>query len=88
MRSFLLQRGFILPVTVTGVVPIVITLATGAWRAVSIATVVPGALLYGAGLAMLVATTGLFHRHHGSLAPWNPPKELVVVGRTGTAATR
>jgi protein-S-isoprenylcysteine O-methyltransferase Ste14 len=80
MRSFLFRRGFILPVTVTGVIPLAVTLATGAWRAAVLASVLPGALLYATGLSMLVVTTGLFARHHGSLAPWNPPTEMVLVG--------
>jgi hypothetical protein len=61
-------------------VPIVITVATAAWRNASAFTIVPGALLYIAGLSLLVVTTGLFSKHDGSLAPWNPPKQLVVVG--------
>ena len=80
MRSFLFKRGFILPVMVTGVIPIVLTLATGAWRAAVLASILPGTLLYIAGLALLIITTGLFARHHGSLAPWNPPSEMVLVG--------
>jgi protein-S-isoprenylcysteine O-methyltransferase Ste14 len=40
-----------------------------------------GGLLYAAGLTMLLLTTRLFARHHGSLAPWNPPTEIVVVGQ-------
>jgi protein-S-isoprenylcysteine O-methyltransferase Ste14 len=80
VRSFLFERGFILPVTVTGLVPIAIAVATEAWRGVVVASAVPGAALYLVGLSMLVVTTGLFARHHGSLAPWNPPSEMVVVG--------
>src|SRR5260221_8538838 len=80
MRSFLFTRGFILPVMVSGVVPIAITVATSAWRGAVVASIVPGALAYLAGLSLLVQTTGLFARHHGSLAPWNPPTEMVVVG--------
>ena len=81
MRRFLFKRGFILPVTVTGLFPIAIALATGGVagrrRPASVAL---GALFYLAGLSMLVLTTGLFARHHGSLAPWNPPTEMVLVG--------
>ena len=80
VRSFLFRRGFILPVTVTGVIPLAITLATGAWRGAFLASILAGAPLYAAGLSMLILTTGLFDRHHGSLAPWNPPTELVVTG--------
>jgi protein-S-isoprenylcysteine O-methyltransferase Ste14 len=80
MRSFLFKRGFILPVTVTGIVPLAITLATGAWRQLTITSLIPGALLWAAGLTLLGFTTNLFARHDGSLAPWNPPRQLVVVG--------
>jgi protein-S-isoprenylcysteine O-methyltransferase Ste14 len=80
MRSFLLTRGFILPVTVTGVVPVGLVFATRAWERVEWPFAVGGALLYLAGLTMLVLTTRLFDAHHGSLAPWNPPTELVVMG--------
>jgi protein-S-isoprenylcysteine O-methyltransferase Ste14 len=80
VRSFLFKRGFILPVTVTGLIPVAIAIATEAWRSAVVASVVLGAVFYLAGLFMLVATTSLFARHHGSLAPWNPPTEMVVVG--------
>jgi protein-S-isoprenylcysteine O-methyltransferase Ste14 len=80
MRSFLFKRGFILPVTVTGLIPLALIVATKAWRGLEPGFVVPGALLYLAGLTMLVFTTRLFASHHGSLAPWNPPTEIVVVG--------
>jgi protein-S-isoprenylcysteine O-methyltransferase Ste14 len=80
MYSFLFKRGFILPVTVTGVVPLTLVLTTGAWRELHPAWLIPGALLYLVGMSLLVVTTGLFARHHGSLAPWNPPTEMVVVG--------
>jgi protein-S-isoprenylcysteine O-methyltransferase Ste14 len=80
VRSFLFERGFILPVTVTGVVPAGIVFATTAWRHTDVVWLGGGALLYGFGLFMLALTTGLFAVHHGSLAPWNPPTELVVVG--------
>jgi protein-S-isoprenylcysteine O-methyltransferase Ste14 len=78
--SFLFKRGFILPVTVTGLVPLVIIFATGAWTKTAGASLVGGVCLVGSGLAMLVSTTQLFARSHGSLAPWNPPTELVASG--------
>ena len=77
---FLFKRGFILPVTVTGLVPLAIILSTRAWRTATVLSVAGGALFYLAGLALLVSTTSLFARHHGSLAPWNPPTELVATG--------
>jgi protein-S-isoprenylcysteine O-methyltransferase Ste14 len=76
----LCTRGFILPVTVTGLVPLLLTLATAAWTRATAPALVAGALLVVAGLVMLVATTQLFARGHGSLAPWNPPTALVVAG--------
>jgi protein-S-isoprenylcysteine O-methyltransferase Ste14 len=78
--SFLCKRGFILPVTVTGLVPLILTLATAAWTRATAPALVAGAMLVVAGLVMLVATTQLFARGHGSLAPWNPPTALVVAG--------
>jgi protein-S-isoprenylcysteine O-methyltransferase Ste14 len=80
MRGFLFRRGFILPVVVAGVAPIAIVLATSAWRTLAPLWLVPGALLAFGGLTMLALTTTLFAQHHGSLAPWNPPTELVLVG--------
>jgi protein-S-isoprenylcysteine O-methyltransferase Ste14 len=80
MRSFLFGRGFILPVTVTGLVPLAIAIASRAWQGAVVASAVAGGAFYLAGISMLVVTTGLFARHHGSLAPWNPPTEMVVVG--------
>lgn len=43
-------------------------------------SIVPGAALCIAGVSLLIVTTRSFARHNGSLAPWNPPKQLVVVG--------
>ena len=80
MYSFLFKRGFVLPVTVTGLVPLFIVLASAAWTKTAAASLVGGAGLVGFGLAMLVSTTQLFARNHGSLAPWNPPTELVASG--------
>jgi protein-S-isoprenylcysteine O-methyltransferase Ste14 len=80
MRSFLFTRGFILPVTVTGIVPLALITATRAWLGLQPSYVAAGLLFYIAGLTMLVLTTRLFASHHGSLAPWNPPTEIVVVG--------
>jgi protein-S-isoprenylcysteine O-methyltransferase Ste14 len=80
MRSFLFERGFILPVTVTGLVPLVLIAVTRAWLGLAPLSAPTGAVLYLVGLSMLVSTTRLFARHRGSLAPWNPPKEMVVIG--------
>jgi len=80
VRSFLLQRGFILPVTVTGLIPLCIAVATRAWRDASLSSLLLGSLFSLASLWLLLLTTGLFTKHHGSLAPWNPPTQMVVVG--------
>jgi protein-S-isoprenylcysteine O-methyltransferase Ste14 len=80
MRTFLFKRGFILPVTVTGIVPLALVLVLQAWRNLELPYAVAGGLLYACGLTMLVLTTRMFAEHHGSLAPWNPPKEMVVEG--------
>jgi len=42
--------------------------------------VFPDAAMMASGLSLLLVTTQLFARHDGSLAPWNPPKHLVVIG--------
>lgn len=80
MKSFLFQRGFILPVTVTGVVPLVIFGLGGVSQDLIWPLVFAGILLFILGISMLVWTTQLFANHDGSLAPWNPPTELVLVG--------
>jgi protein-S-isoprenylcysteine O-methyltransferase Ste14 len=80
MRSFLLRRGFILPVTVTGIVPIALIFTLKLWRTVELPYALAGALLYAGGLTLLIRTASLFAQHHGSLAPWNPPTEMVVAG--------
>jgi protein-S-isoprenylcysteine O-methyltransferase Ste14 len=47
----------------------------------SIATSVAGALLIGLGIALAVHCILLFVRHgHGTLAPWDPTRELVGAG--------
>ena len=33
-----------------------------------------------AGLALLIQTNKLFHKAKGTLAPWDPPKKLVILG--------
>ncbi len=80
MIKLLFRRGFILPVTVTGVVPCLIALGTDAQRGIQLGTGVGGALVFLLGLLLLLSTTTLFHMHGGSLAPWNPPRALVISG--------
>ncbi len=75
-----------LPFVATVVVPAIILAAgggsardlSGAARA---ATIVVGALLICAGLALFVSTVRLFATEgRGTLAPWDPPERLVVRG--------
>ncbi len=43
--------------------------------------IVGAAILLGVGLTLFVTTVALFARiGQGTLAPWNPPQRLVVVG--------
>jgi len=47
----------------------------------SIATTIAGALLMGLGIALAIHCILLFVRHgHGTLAPWDPTRELVGTG--------
>jgi|SRR3954466_12208600 len=80
MREFLLTRGFILPVVVTGVVPTILVILSRGWSRATVTSWLAGVPVYAAGIGMLGWTTGLFDRHDGSLAPWNPPTELVIEG--------
>jgi protein-S-isoprenylcysteine O-methyltransferase Ste14 len=68
----------LLPVMATIVVPALILWGTEAqvgWGAL------PGAMLIGAGLLLVVRTVALFARvGEGTLAPWDPTARLVVVG--------
>jgi protein-S-isoprenylcysteine O-methyltransferase Ste14 len=80
VHSFFFQRGFILPVTVTGIIPLCIVIATKAWRDASLPALLVGSLFSLVGLWLFILTAGLFAKHHGSLAPWNPPAQMVVVG--------
>jgi protein-S-isoprenylcysteine O-methyltransferase Ste14 len=78
----------LLPFTVTVVVPAWLVRGAGGvrpgwrfaepWRALAIAA---GIALIAAGLAMLARTIALFAtRGRGTLAPWDPPRRLVVAG--------
>ncbi len=80
MRKFLFRRGFILPVTVAGLIPLAITLLTGAHRDIRLPSALGGALVFAFGLALLLSTTNLFQLQGGSLAPWNPPRTMVISG--------
>jgi protein-S-isoprenylcysteine O-methyltransferase Ste14 len=76
----------ILPVTMTILVPAwilrgqdpppTLPATAGAWRLALL-----GVAILGVGLALAGASVGLFARHgRGTLAPWDPPRRLVVRG--------
>jgi protein-S-isoprenylcysteine O-methyltransferase Ste14 len=77
----------LLPGVSAGVVPAVILLLggvdvgwglDGAWQALPVAA---GVALIGAGLLLMYRTISLFAREgDGTLAPWDPPRKLVVRG--------
>jgi len=75
-----------LPFVATVVVPAIILAAGGGWSwgldgGARAATVGLGALLSAAGLGLFVSTVRLFATEgRGTLAPWDPPQELVVRG--------
>ena len=79
---------FLLPFTVTVLVPAWLVRSAGGarlgWRlpgAGRAIVVAAGALLVLGGLAMLARTIALFAtRGRGTLAPWDPPRRLVVTG--------
>jgi protein-S-isoprenylcysteine O-methyltransferase Ste14 len=80
LREFLFRRGFVLPVTVTGVIPLGIVCSSQAWRGVTPVALAAGAGCWLSGLMLIIRTTDLFARHGGALAPWNPPKKMVSGG--------
>jgi protein-S-isoprenylcysteine O-methyltransferase Ste14 len=75
-----------LPFVATVVIPALILASGGGWSwdldgGVRAATIVLGALLVAAGLSLFVATVRLFATEgEGTLAPWDPPRRLVVRG--------
>lgn len=74
-----------LPAVVGIVVPLVIIYFTGlpklTWSTLDGVFVCLGALSAGLGLALMVATNTMFATlGKGTLAPWDPPKNLVVKG--------
>lgn len=76
-----------LPFTATVVVPVVLvagghtSIGLGFTGVAAALPVVAGGLLIALGLALFVATVRLFAaRGRGTLAPWDPPRRLVVAG--------
>jgi protein-S-isoprenylcysteine O-methyltransferase Ste14 len=80
MGRFLFTRGFILPVTVVGIIPTLIAWFTAAPRDLTWFSGALGPMIFGAGFALLAVTTRLFDGAGGSLAPWNPPRTFVAAG--------
>jgi protein-S-isoprenylcysteine O-methyltransferase Ste14 len=68
-----------LPFMVAVVVPALLVGRYGA-HPPSLLRALPGAALVAAGLGLFVATNRLFGRSEGTLAPWDPPRKLVVRG--------
>jgi protein-S-isoprenylcysteine O-methyltransferase Ste14 len=76
-------RSFVLPLTVTVLVPWWLLARDGAAAAPHVSPVprVAGVVLAAGGLAMLAWTVSLFARlGRGTLAPWDPTRQLVVAG--------
>jgi protein-S-isoprenylcysteine O-methyltransferase Ste14 len=76
-----------LPFTATVIVPLILVLAGGANPglgldgALAAIPVLAGCALAAAGLALIARTIALFARvGEGTLAPWDPPRRLVVSG--------
>lgn len=70
----------LLPATVTLVVPYYI-LSPRPFPSLSLAAVLPGALVILCGLALVFVTVRYFATlGRGTLAPWDPPRHLVVAG--------
>ena len=71
-----------LPFTVLVIIPALLLYSTKSFNiGWSLAASLVGAILIGAGLAMMYKTISLFARvGKGTLAPWEPPQKLVVRG--------
>lgn len=70
-----------LPFLVTVIVPVEIVRRTGGQPGWSLMVAVVGVGMIAAGLALVIWTNGLFARiGKGTLAPWDPPRHLVVEG--------
>jgi protein-S-isoprenylcysteine O-methyltransferase Ste14 len=82
MKSIIRQIvSFILPVTVLILIPLYIENDISIKK---IPAFVTGIIMICAGLFVLVLTVSIFRRiGKGTLAPWSPPKKLIVVGIYG-----
>ncbi|MBI4363110.1 MAG: hypothetical protein HY558_08060 [Euryarchaeota archaeon] len=78
-----LKAILVLPGTMTVLIPTLLLLLTSPWPIgpPRLLLAAPGALLLAGGLLMMHRTISLFARvGRGTLAPWDPPKHLVVEG--------
>src|SRR4030042_153196 len=81
-------RSFVLPFTVLVVIPLLVIVSTKDFRfgwglglPYDTLVVCIGLITVMAGLCLLIATIMLFMKiGKGTLAPWAPPKKLVVIG--------
>ena len=88
LKARSVRSAVALPVMVLIVLPVLILVLTDTFRLcwglsmpLAILLGLIGVGLIGAGLALLVNTILLFaNEGNGTLAPWDPPKKLVVVG--------
>jgi protein-S-isoprenylcysteine O-methyltransferase Ste14 len=72
---------FVLPITVTVVIPGVLLLATARAHAVSCPAWLAGMSCIVTGILLVYKSTRLFITvGHGTIAPWNPPQQMVVTG--------
>ncbi len=87
MTTFRKLRALLLPITVAGLVPLWLLLANRGPRAWLLnwpwsgLTLALGLMLALGGLMLLIGTISAFARiGSGTLAPWDPPRKLVVEG--------
>lgn len=80
-------RAIALPVTVAGIIPALIltgyppTVGWGLAAPLGLVSVIAGLTLIAGGLYLILATVRMFATiGEGTLAPWDPPKQLVVTG--------
>jgi len=81
-------KSFVLPFTVLVVIPLLLIVGTKGFRLgwglglpYDAVVVCIGLIILAAGLYLLIATIMLFAKiGKGTLAPWSPPKKLLVIG--------
>ncbi|MEP7359612.1 MAG: isoprenylcysteine carboxylmethyltransferase family protein [Anaerolineales bacterium] len=88
LRLRALRSTLALPVGVLTILPIIIIWLTASWHpgwglagAAAYLPALAGLALMAVGLSLIAATVRLFlDVGHGTLAPWDPPQNLVVAG--------